>query len=112
MRWILFLVMLNSMTKICRLETILGLCPHGLILIQSHKRADQFFSGVRVSDAAISGMMVCRAGKGFFVGGLADMESDGIMEQDVWNNITITYDGKLLRIYINGEFDKEEPSRS
>ena len=54
-------------------------------------------------------MMVCRAGKGFFVGGLADIQSDGIMEQDVWNNITITYDGKLLRIYINGEFDKEDP---
>ena len=47
MRWILFLVMLNSMTKICRLETIPGLCPHGLILIQSPKRADQFFSTVQ-----------------------------------------------------------------
>ena len=46
MRWILFLVMLNSMTKICRLETIPGLCPPGLILIQSPKRATQFFSGV------------------------------------------------------------------
>ena len=54
-------------------------------------------------------MMVCNGGTGFFVGGHADMQSDGMMEQDVWNNITITYDGELLRIYINGEFDKKDP---
>ena len=53
--------------------------------------------------------MVCNGGTGFFVGGHADMQSDGMMEQDVWNNITITYDGELLRIYINGEFDKKDP---
>ena len=43
------------------------------------------------------------------MGWLADMESDGTMERGVWNYITITYDGKLLRIYINGEFDKKDP---
>ena len=47
MRWILFMAMLNSMTQICRLQTIPGLCPHGLILIQSPKRADQLFSTVQ-----------------------------------------------------------------
>ena len=108
-RWILFLAMLNFLTQICRLETIPGLCPHGLILIQSPKRADQFFSGVRSMTQAISGMMVCNGGTGFFVGGHADMQSDGTMERGVWNHITITYDGKLLRVYINGELDKEDP---
>ena len=48
-------------------------------------------------------------GTGFFVGGHADMQSDGMMERGVWNHITITYDGELLRIYINGEFDKKDP---
>ena len=47
MRWILFMAMLNSMTQIYRLQTIPGLCPHGLILIQSPKRADQLFSTVQ-----------------------------------------------------------------
>ena len=47
MRSILFLVMLNSMTQIFLLETIPGLCPHGLILIQSAVRADQLFSTVQ-----------------------------------------------------------------
>ena len=28
------------------------------------------------------------------------MESNGTMKVGVWNHITITYDGKLLRIYI------------
>ena len=48
MRWILFLVMLNSMIQICRLEKTPGLCPHGLTLIQSHKIPDPIFSGVRL----------------------------------------------------------------
>jgi len=43
------------------------------------------------------------------VGEMADMESDGTMKVGVWNHITITYDGKLLRIYINGKLDKEDP---
>ncbi len=62
-----------------------------------------------LGDTNISGMMVCNGGTGFFVGGHADMQSDGMMERGVWNNITITYDGELLRIYINGEFDKKDP---
>ena len=62
-----------------------------------------------LNDTKISGMMVCNGGTGFFVGGHADMQSDGTMERGVWNYITITYDGKLLRIYINGEFDKKDP---
>ena len=55
------------------------------------------------------GMMVCKGGTAYVVGWEADMESDGTMERGVWNHITITYDGELLRIYINGEFDKEAP---
>ena len=47
MRWILFLAMLNSMTQICRLETIPELCPHGLILIQSSKSTEQLCSMVQ-----------------------------------------------------------------
>ena len=62
-----------------------------------------------LGDTKISGMMVCNGGTGFFVGGHADMESDGTMERGAWNHITITYDGELLRIYINGEFDKKDP---
>ena len=54
-------------------------------------------------------MMVCKGGTAYVVGWEADMESDGTMETGVWNHITITYDGELLRIYINGEFDKEDP---
>ena len=53
-------------------------------------------------------MMVCFGGKGFFVGGNADIMSDGIVEQNVWSNIAITYDGELLRVYLNGELDKED----
>ena len=53
-------------------------------------------------------MMVYNGGT-YVVGWLADMESDGTMETGVWNHITITNDGELLRIYINGEFDKEDP---
>ena len=54
------------------------------------------------------GMMVCKGGTAYVVGWLADMESDGTIERGVWNHITITNDGELLRIYINGEFDKED----
>ena len=54
-------------------------------------------------------MMVCKGGTAYVVGWEADMESDGTMETGVWNYITITYDGELLRIYINGEFDKKDP---
>ena len=53
-------------------------------------------------------MMACKGGT-YVVGWLADMESVGTMETGVWNHITITNDGELLRIYINGEFDKEDP---
>ena len=60
-----------------------------------------------LSDAAISGMMVCNGGTGFFVGGNADIMSDGTVEQNVWSYIAITYDGENLRVYINGELDKE-----
>ena len=60
-----------------------------------------------LADAAISGMMVCNGGTGFFVGGNADIMSDGTVEQNVWSYIAITYDGENLRVYINGELDKE-----
>ncbi len=60
-----------------------------------------------LADAAISGMMVCNGGTGFFVGGNADIMSDGTVEQNVWSYIAITYDGENLRAYINGELDKE-----
>ena len=66
----------------------------------------QYGSG---GETNLIGMMVCKGGMAYVVGWLADMESDGTMERGVWNHITITYDGKLLRIYINGEFDKKDP---
>ena len=37
------------------------------------------------------------------------MESDGTRERGVRNHITITNGGELLRIYMNGEFDKKDP---
>ncbi len=43
------------------------------------------------------------------MGWLADMESDGTRERGMGNHITITNGGELLRIYMNGEFDKEDP---
>ena len=61
------------------------------------------------ADTQLSGMLVREGGTAYFVGAMADMESDGTMEIDVWNHVTITYDGELLRIYINGELDKEDP---
>ena len=61
------------------------------------------------ADTQLCGIMISPGGKVFFVGAMADMESDGAMEVDVWNHVTITYDGELLRMYINGEFDKEDP---
>ena len=61
----------------------------------------------QLADQAISGMMVCNGGTGFFVGGNADIMSDGTVEQNVWSYIAITYDGENLRVYINGELDKE-----
>ena len=51
-------------------------------------------------DAELSGMLVREGGTAYFVGAMADMESNGTMKVGVWNHITITYDGKLLRIYI------------
>ena len=63
----------------------------------------------QLADQAISGMMVCNGGTGFFVGGNADIMSDGTVEQNVWSYIAITYDGELLRVDINGELDKEDP---
>jgi len=67
------------------------------------------FQWGELADAAISGMMVCNGGTGFFVGGLADIMSDGTVEQNAWSYIAITYDGEFLRVYINGELDKEAP---
>lgn len=60
-------------------------------------------------DAELSGMLVREGGTAYFVGAMADMESNGTMKVGVWNHITITYDGKLLRIYINSKLDKEDP---
>ena len=60
-------------------------------------------------DAELSGMLVREGGTAYFVGAMADMESNGTMKVGVWNHMTITYDGKLLRIYINGKLDKEDP---
>ena len=65
------------------------------------------FQWGELADQAISGMMVCNGGTGFFVGGNADIMSDGTVEQNVWSYIAITYDGENLRVYVNGELDKE-----
>ena len=53
------------------------------------------------------GLMLTDFGGVLSVGEMADMQSDGAMEAGEWNHVTITYDSDLLRIYINGELDKE-----
>ena len=58
-------------------------------------------------DAGRFGIMIGTGAKILSVGEMADMLSDSALEVDEWSHVTITYDSDLLRIYINGELDKE-----
>ena len=60
-----------------------------------------------MGEAERFGLMLTDFGGVLSVGEMADLQSDGAMAAGVWNNVTITYDGELLRIYLNGALDKE-----
>ncbi|MDQ1328108.1 MAG: hypothetical protein QG641_1393 [Candidatus Poribacteria bacterium] len=43
----------------------------------------------------------------YFVGQYTDMPSNGTIEIGSWNHVAITYNGSIMKIYINGKLDKE-----
>ncbi len=66
----------------------------------------QYGSG---GDTLLLGIMVGTLATLYMVGWLADVKSDGTMPTGEWNHLTITYDGELLRIYINRHLSKITP---
>jgi len=59
------------------------------------------------ADHQRSGILITFNQHAYFVGEFADMQSNGTIELGTWNHVAITYDGKIMKIYINGELDKE-----
>lgn len=59
------------------------------------------------SDHHRSGLLITFHQQVYFVGQFADMQSNGTIELGTWNYVAITYDGEIMKIYINGELDKE-----
>jgi len=53
------------------------------------------------------GILITAYQRVYFVGEFTDMPSDGTIEIGSWNNVAITYNGSMMKIYINGKLDKE-----
>lgn len=53
-----------------------------------------------------SGILITSAGGVYFVGCCADMPSNGTTNLGEWNHVVITYDGTVLKTYINNKLDK------